>query len=214
MIDSANLPPRVTVLGACMQIPPRPSEEHVKILVVGERGVGKTTLLQNLLVSYGGARVFQQVCMPLRSCCPLVTLTTSVLHRFRSQWPTDQRTAGHCQWACTSRHAAGTACMRALGRCAAHACGNTSRCCLSLQAPEAATTLANFRAAPASLATRVPVALSATATLVYTVQEAPGYAKQHSRQADKRIVFAMPPDTRRPPPELVRSPPGPDDWVS
>ena len=49
----------------CMQIPPRPSEEHVKILVVGERGVGKTTLLQNLLVSYGGARIFQQVCMPV-----------------------------------------------------------------------------------------------------------------------------------------------------
>lgn len=46
---------------AYMQIPPRPSEEHVKILVVGERGVGKTTLLQNLLVSYGGARVFEQV---------------------------------------------------------------------------------------------------------------------------------------------------------
>jgi predicted GTPase len=50
---------------ACTQIPPRPSEEHVKILVVGERGVGKTTLLQNLLVSYGGACVFEQVRMPM-----------------------------------------------------------------------------------------------------------------------------------------------------
>lgn len=47
-----------------------------------------------------------------------------------------------------------------------------------LQAPEAATTLANFRNAPESLTTRVPVALSDTATLIYTIQEAPGCAHQ------------------------------------
>ena len=57
---------------AHMQIPPLPSEEHVKILVVGERGVGKTTLLQNLLVSYGGARIFEQVFMPMEVTVVLV----------------------------------------------------------------------------------------------------------------------------------------------
>ncbi len=42
------------------QIPPRVSTEHVRVLLVGERGGGKTTLWRNLLASYAGA----QVCPP------------------------------------------------------------------------------------------------------------------------------------------------------
>jgi hypothetical protein len=68
-----TLPPRAICV-ARMQIPPRPSEEHVRILVVGERGVGKTTLLQNLLASYGGARVFEQVCTPMETIMVTVDL--------------------------------------------------------------------------------------------------------------------------------------------
>lgn len=59
----------VTDLGVRMQIPPRPSREHVKVLVVGERGVGKTTLWRNLLASYGGARIFEQVNTDLCGVC-------------------------------------------------------------------------------------------------------------------------------------------------
>lgn len=64
------------------QIPPRVSTEHVRMLLVGERGGGKTTLWRNLLASYAGAQVCphrpQQLarthrCLNLPDASPLPT---------------------------------------------------------------------------------------------------------------------------------------------
>lgn len=174
----------------CMQIPPRVSTEHVRVLLVGERGGGKTTLWRNLLASYAGAQVTCPLPIEVHACLqhdtPDRTSHCPAMHASRS---------GYCMRCCKVRRYVHERYLRLVHSeiFALHAlifCYLCSLACASWQkgpsvpwpicaqvfreGPAASTSLDTFRRRPADLATNVAVRLSETCTLVYTLQEAPG----------------------------------------